>query len=97
MIGPEPRRYAEAERWAAVAAEHMLSWSNGDACRVLAFDVLLEYVEGSYLGPLEQVAWALLWSETATELEPAELTICRQAWRKADPEGSISTPVRQRH
>ena len=78
---PDPERLAAATSRAVFSSEHSVG-SNQDGNRVLALDVLVEFTGGFDDGNREQLAWALLWVENATDLEPHEESIREDAWNK---------------
>ncbi len=77
---PDPERLADATRRAVFSSEHSVG-SNQHGNRVLALDVLVEFAGGFDDGNREQFAWALLWAEKATDLEPHEERIREDAWK----------------
>ena len=90
-IGPDPERLADARRRGAFAAEHIVSRSNHDARRILAFDVLAEFVDDIDDGNRGQIAWALLWAEAQDELAPHEHRLREDAWKKVNDDADRST------
>lgn len=87
---PDPRRLADAERRAAFAAEHVGGRSNSDGTRILAFDVLAEYVDEIDDGNRAQIAWALLWAESREDLAPHEERLREDAWKKVNDDADRS-------
>jgi hypothetical protein len=86
---PDPERLADATRRAVFSSEHSAG-SNQDGNRVLALDVLVEFAGDFFDGNREQLAWALLWAENATDLEPHEERIREDAWKRInDPANAL--------
>ncbi len=90
--GPDPERLADAKRRAAF---YHSAGSNRDANRILAIDVLCDFIDEIHEGTLDEVAWALLWAEKATDLEPHEERIREDVWKKINDDAGRAESERR--